>query len=206
MTRKFASARQGVLLVFALALLLLTASLASASNITYNVNRLIGAGGTVTGFIQTDGTIGSLTSANITDWSIVLYTPGQGSFSLFGPSSGNNSVAWSTGADLSATATQLLFNFSGSDFGVFVLQQGLFSGFHYYCSGTQQAQNNGYCTQGESVTPISVYQSGWLSMSESGNVAIGTAANNTTPEPGSLALLGSGIVAAAGMLRRKFMV
>jgi hypothetical protein len=36
-------------------------------------------------------------------------------------------------------------------------------------------------------------------------VVIGTA-GSSVPEPGSLALLGSGMVAAAGMLRRKFMV
>jgi hypothetical protein len=35
-------------------------------------------------------------------------------------------------------------------------------------------------------------------------IRYGTA--NTTPEPGWLALLGSGIVAAAGMLRHKFMI
>ena len=87
-----------------LALLFVAATLASASNITYNVNRTIGTG-TVTGFIQTDGTVGTLTLANVTDWSLVLFTPVQGSFSLFGPSSGNNSVVWSTGGDISATST-----------------------------------------------------------------------------------------------------
>jgi hypothetical protein len=194
---------QGVRLAFVLFVLLSVSMAASASNITYNVNRSIGNGGTVTGFIQTDGTIGGLTSANITDWSIVLFTPGQGSFSLFGPNSGNNSVAWSTGADLSATATQLLFDFSGSDFGVFALQQGLFSGNHYYCNGTQTAQNNGYCAQGESVVPQSVFQSGWEVSSRTGNIAIGTAGNGATPEPASLVLLGSGVIAALGAIRRK---
>src|SRR5664279_2506533 len=188
-----------------LALLLLAATLASASSITYNVNRTIGSG-TVTGFIQTDGTFGTLTLANVTDWSLVLFTPLQGSFSLFGPGSGNNSVVWSTGGDISATATQLLFDFSGSDFGVFAFQQGLFSGNHYYCDGTQTAQTNGYCAQGESVAPISVFQSGWQNAPRTGNLVIGTAGNSAVPEPGSLALLGSGILAAAGAFRRKFMV
>jgi hypothetical protein len=203
MTRKFASIRQGLPMVFALALLLLTASFASASNITYNVNRTIGAG-SVTGFIQTDGTIGGLTGTNITDWSLTLYTPVQGTFTLYGPNSGNNSVVFTTGSDLSATATQLLFNFSGTDVGVLGFQQGLFSGYHYYCDDT--SNDHFYCANNETVTPISVYQSGWIYIPQTGNQVIGTAGNSSTPEPGSLALLGTGIVAATGMLRRKFMV
>ena len=199
------SARRFGISIAVVALMLFCVNFASASNITYNVNRTIGTG-TVTGFIQTDGTIGGLTMANVTDWSLVLFTPVQGSFSLFGPASGNNSVVWSTGSDISATATQLLFDFSGSDFGVFVFQQGLFSGNHYYCDGTQTAQTNGFCAQGESVVPISVFQSGFQTAPRTGNLVIGTAGNSATPEPGSLVLLGSGILAAAGALRRKFMV
>ena len=188
-----------------LALLFVAATLASASNITYNVNRTIGTG-TVTGFIQTDGTVGTLTLANVTDWSLALFTPVQGSFSLFGPSSGNNSVVWSTGGDISATSTQLLFDFSGSDFGVFAFQQGLFSGNHYYCDGTQTAQTNGFCDQGESVVPISVFQAGWQNAPRTGNIVIGTAGSSAVPEPGTLAMLGTGILTAAGAFRRKFMV
>ena len=97
-------------------------------------------------------------------------------------------------------------DFSRSDFGVFAFQQGLFSGNHYYCDGTQTAQTSGYCAQGESVVPISVFQSGWQNAPRTGNLVIGTAGNSGVPEPGSLALLGSGILAAAGVVRRKFMV
>jgi hypothetical protein len=77
----------------------------------YNVNGSIGTGG-VTGFIQTDGTIGTLSDANITDWNLVLTTDGFDSLTLLGPLSGNNSQEGIFGAGLSATATSLLFDFS----------------------------------------------------------------------------------------------
>ena len=38
------------------------------------------------------------------------------------------------------------------------------------------------------------------------NLVIGTAGNNAVPEPGTLAMLGTGILAAARAVRRKFMV
>lgn len=82
-----------------------------ANNITYRVNQTIGAG-SVTGVISTDGTIGILGQANITGYNLLLNN-GTITFDLsccdFFPFGGS---------DLSATATQLLFNFSGTDGGV----------------------------------------------------------------------------------------
>jgi hypothetical protein len=177
------------------------ASIAGASNITYTLNRTIGAG-SVTGTVTTDGTTGALTDLNFVDWSLVLSTPSQGAFDLFGPLSGNNSVVWSTGSDISATSTQLLFNYSGSDLGVLVFQQGLFSGNHYYCSATASA--GFYCGQGEDVVPLSVFVPGAINAPRTGNIVIGTAGSTAAPEPNSLALLASGLLATAGAIRRKF--
>jgi hypothetical protein len=93
------------------------ASLSSAGPIDYYVNQTIGAG-SVTGYIETDGTIGVLGPANIDGWNLLLndgtttWTLPQGTFFPF------------TGSDLSATATQLLFNFSGTDGGVFDISDG----------------------------------------------------------------------------------
>src|ERR1700686_4708189 len=56
----------------------------------YNVNDTVGAG-SVTGFIQTDGDLGVLAQADITDWHLVL-NDGTSTFDLFGPASGNNSA------------------------------------------------------------------------------------------------------------------
>jgi hypothetical protein len=89
------------------------ASLGNATNITYNVDQTIGAGG-VTGDIVTDGTIGTLAQTDVVDWNL-LVNDGTNTFDLTGPLSGGNSLFddFAKAGDLSATANQLTFNFSG---------------------------------------------------------------------------------------------
>jgi hypothetical protein len=88
--------------------------LAASTNITYQVNLDIGAG-SVSGSIVTDGKIGVLGQADIVAYNLVLSDPAGGTTTVnlsccnFFPFQGS---------DLSATATQLLFNFSGTDGGV----------------------------------------------------------------------------------------
>ena len=63
--------RKNILCFAAIALFMM---IGAAQAITYNVNRTIGAG-TVTGFVETDGTIGILATGNITDWVLTLSAP-----------------------------------------------------------------------------------------------------------------------------------
>src|SRR5215467_4511957 len=84
-------------------------TLASATPITYNVNRQIGAG-SVTGFIETDGITGVLTAGDFLDWNLLLFD-GTSTFNLLGPLSGNNSAVFVQGADTEAFGSYLLFNF-----------------------------------------------------------------------------------------------
>jgi hypothetical protein len=101
-----------------LSLVVGAASPCSAASITYDVNQTIGAGG-VTGDIVTDGKIGTLGLSDIVDWNLLL-NDGTNTTDLLGPLSGSNStviVLPSPNPNLSATATQLLFNFSGSPTG-----------------------------------------------------------------------------------------
>ena len=184
-------------LIMALVIMLFGAVVCNASTVNYTVARTIGAG-SVTGFIQTDGTFGVLQAADFTDWNLLL-NDGTSTFSLFGPLSGNNSVVYTQGNDVSASSTQLLFNFSGTDNGLLLFQQGLFSGNHYYCSATQTSACFG---PGETVTPINVF-TGYQFVDRSGNVVIGTAGGSTVPEPGTLLMFGLGIAGLAGVLRRR---
>jgi len=177
-------------MAFLLTAVVLAAVTCSAGNITYNVNRSIGPG-SVTGYIQTDGSIGTLTSGDIVNWNLTL-NDGTNTFVI----NGGNSVAYTQGADLTASATLLVFNFSGGDNGIFLLQDGLFSGYHYYCAATQL----GTCYQGETSSPQE-YTSAAVEP-RSGDIVIGSA----VPEPGSIALLASGLLAGAGVLRRKLML
>jgi hypothetical protein len=111
-----AGARSLILLLLVLG----AAPLSSASAITYYVNETVGAGG-VTGFIETDGTSGALAEADILTWNLLL-NDGATMFDLFGPLSGSNSQLEVEGTDLSASTTQLLFDFSGTDGGFFLIQ------------------------------------------------------------------------------------
>ena len=98
-----------------------TAIFASASPVIYNVDRIIGAS-SVTGFIETDGATGVLTLSDFVDWNLLLLD-GTSTFALLGPLSGHNSSVFVQGADTEAFGTFLLFNFSGIDNGVFLVQQ-----------------------------------------------------------------------------------
>ena len=80
----------------------------------YYVNQTIGGIG-LTGDIVTDGTIGVLAQSNIIGYNLQLSDPAAN------PSTFSLSCCYFfpfDGSDLSATATQLLFNFSGTDSGV----------------------------------------------------------------------------------------
>jgi len=193
MKTKFARDGRGRHAIFTLALMLLGAIVCNAAPITYTVNRTVGTG-TVTGFIETDGTLGVLNPANIVDWSLALVV-GIDNYTLTGPFSGNNSSVYGSGMDTTATPTQLLFNFSGTDNGYFLFQYGvgIHNGYHYYCDATF----SGICLQGETDAPA--YYTAGQNVSRSGNVVIGTA----IPEPGTAFLMGSGLLGAIGTLRRK---
>src|SRR5450755_575513 len=176
----------------ALMTMLLASVLGFGSPITYTVNRTVGTG-SVTGFIETDGTLGVLSLSNIVDWGLTLFAPTSSptTYILDGPLSGNNSSVYMAGSDTTASATQLLFNFSGTDNGYLLFQYGvgIHDGFHYYCDATFY----GICVNGETDAP-QYFTNGQIT-NPTGNVVIGTA-GSPVPEPGSLALLGSGIVAA----------
>jgi hypothetical protein len=97
---------------------------AHATDITYNVNLAVGLG-SVTGFIQTNGAINqTLNSSDIISYSLlvndgtqsfdIVSGPGQCISAAAGQCPTNSSNFLLNGSDLSATATQLLFNFHDS--------------------------------------------------------------------------------------------
>jgi hypothetical protein len=175
-----------------LSLVLCAASLCSATNITYSIDQTIGTG-SVTGNIVTDGTIGVLAQADILGYDLLLtdetYTAELSSaFSLdFFPFSGS---------DLSATPTQLLFNFSGTDDGVVDIADPSLDYQLAFCT------SGCFSGAGETIhflTPSFTFDN--LLTSLSGTQAIGT---TSTPEPTSLALLGGGMIALLGLRKLKF--
>jgi hypothetical protein len=177
------------------------ASLCSGATITYDVNQTIGAG-SVTGDIVTDGTIGSLTPAtNFVDWNLLM-DDGTSTVDLLGPLSGSNSVLVDfTGAgNVSATATQLSFNFSGAPgtnpFDVnefYFATTSSFNPFEQSSLCFQSTPSTFGCGPPSSGETLEVNGDSPLSTSLSGTQVIGTAV--ATPEPSYVALQGAGILA-----------
>lgn len=101
-------------------LVLICAALSYAGPITYNVSRTVGAA-TVSGTVTTDGTLGTLAGSNFTDWSLSIV---NGSNSDVLAPGGANRV-YVVGGYLTATATDLSFNFTGDGTGCLLFQNSL---------------------------------------------------------------------------------
>jgi hypothetical protein len=185
MVLKLRLKRTGFYITFALTTML-GGAVCSANPITYNVNQTIG-GGNVIGTIQTDGTTGVLAAANIIAWNLDL----NGVGASFNTTDANSMVAV-VGNDVTATLTDLLFDFSGPAGDYLLFERVLFLGAHYYCDATA----NGTCFQGSSVAPEAVSDPSFQNVAVSGNQVIAT-----VPEPAALALFSAGL-AGIGLMRR----
>jgi hypothetical protein len=164
------------LLGSAAAMLAVAASPANAT--VYNVNETIGLG-SVTGTITTDGATGMISPTDFTAWDLVL--TGDGATKTISSADSNHAV-WGGGGDITADATHVFFNFSGSDSGFLVFQDGMGSGSFYWCVNS----TNGGCLQSESVVPQHFDDASAQFATLSGNQII---ASTTVPEPGTWALM-----------------
>jgi hypothetical protein len=159
--------------------------------VVYNVNVGNSTLGAI-GFIETDGTIGTIGQANIVDWGFDLFDNGV-NFTLNGPS---NSGLLVSGSDLSATASGLFFNFSGSGLALF---QNPFigSGSNFICF----AATTGCDGVGNGIR-ISTNTFG-DGIPQTGLQQIGTASGGAVPEPASWAMLIAGFGLVGAVARRR---
>lgn len=178
--------------LFVAALALFFSTWASA-NIVYSVNRTIGAG-SVVGTIETDGTLGTINSGNILDWSFTLTSP-----TLLGGSPDIITMAGARqtgelGGFLTATLTDLLFDFSAGPVGGFLVFQG--GNGNFWCVQTNGCFDNNGSGEGMGFTSnnaeVVIYRTQQV-------IATTT---NAVPEPTLLLLVATGLV-ALGFSRRK---
>jgi hypothetical protein len=143
---------------------------------------------TVTGTITTDGTIGTLSTSDIVAWDLTATDDSNPSIS-FNTATG---FAFVAGSDLSATATQILFNFTGSDSSSF--DTGTTSGDSWHVE-TESVDGSEYW--GEDLVCDTCSTDEWENYSEQSNSAFVVAQTSSVPEPGSAFLLETALLALA---------
>jgi hypothetical protein len=166
---------------------IVTAALCGAASITYDVNLTVGGGG-VTGYIVTDGIIGA--NPNIIDWNLLL-NDGTNTFDLLGPLSGPNSPPDTLGYNstgLTASATELLFSFSGA--GVLFWN---YASSDFLCFGPLNCLDGTISGNGEELV-VGNFANLQLTNLSGTQVIAGAPTGPSTPEPSTFALLGLGIV------------
>jgi hypothetical protein len=163
--------------------------------IVYTIDRTIAAG-SVSGSITTDGTIGVLAAANLTDWTLLLDN-GTTTFNLLGPLSGANSEVTVDGTAFTATVTALLFNFDATGFTNVLFQESPIGtgGAHWCFNGAIG------CTTFPAELIGGFPSGGQLEPFLAGVHTIGTVADSV-PEPGALAIFGLGVI-GVGFIRRR---
>ena len=89
------------------------ASSAASANIVYSVNHAIGAG-SIMGSIETDGTQGVISSANIVGWTFTANSASLSNGSPFTFGSALGGALSEAGSALSATLTDLVYDYGAS--------------------------------------------------------------------------------------------
>jgi hypothetical protein len=143
----------------------------------------------VTGFIETDGSLGILHAGDITGWNLLLNDGTNTPVDLASPLVGG---VFDSASDLSATSTQLLFNFSDTSYFFFKGPENYiavcFSG-----SGVDCLESVGAGVSGVSLDVLNPAGNTQFTIM-SGIQAIASTNLSDTPETATFALLCAGVL------------
>lgn len=165
----------------------------AANAVSYTVNLTVGPG-SVTGNIDTDGTLGVLATGNITDWNLLL-NDGASTLLLDGTT---NSQVLVAGDQFTATATGIFFNFSsnGPFAAVDFQNPTIGSSINYFCLNDA----GGGCSSNPSAIGLRLSGAS-IGDPRQGVTLIGSVAG--VPEPGSWTLMIAGFAATGLGVRRR---
>jgi PEP-CTERM motif len=147
--------------------------------------------GSVVGTITTDGNTGFLSASDFLAWNLTLNGDGA-SFTI--SSSDPTKAIELVGSEVFASLTKITFDFSASDDGYLLFQDGLHSAMHYWCS----AASSSTCFAGKTVAPIMIGDGTSINILASGVQTIAF-----VPEPSTWILMGLGFGALALAAARK---
>ena len=169
----------------------------AAADIVYHVNNKVGVG-SVTGTITTDGTTGILFTFDIVAFNLTL-NDGTGTATL--TRGVNGGTVFVSGGSLTATATDLMFNFNTS--GTFV---NFFTSPGCQPIWTLRTSGGSACNMVSgtvsSVQATSTTGPATISEIGAGTVTIGT--TTVIPEPSSVGLMVAGLASLIGLRKRRF--
>jgi hypothetical protein len=175
------------------------APVAARADITYNISFNVGTG-SVNGTIQTDGNIGALAATDITSWNL-LVTEGT-SFDLTPLNSNVQTDSSLPNLDFTATATTLSYDFSSSDVNFLIFRNPLFGSANYVCFEDLTRRCTSGLTSPSGDIDVATSSKAPQLLDLTGVQVVATTGVTQTPEPGSLLLLGSGLLGVGPIKRR----